>query len=57
MTHLIFVGEVGKLEGNNLDILGSNMWLGGVDQLVLWVSYNENPIRQHFILHVTILET
>ena len=32
-THLIFVGKVGKL--------GGNMWLWGVDQLVLWEIYTE----------------
>ena len=26
-------------------------------RLVLWVFYNEKTIQQHFILHVTILET
>ena len=49
MTRLIFVFEVGKL--------GGNIWLGGANQLVLWIFYNEKTIRQHFILQVTTLET
>ena len=49
MTCLIFLHEVGKL--------GGNMWVWGANQLVLWVFYNEKTIRQHFILHVTTLET
>ena len=36
--------------------LGGNMWLRGADQLVLWVSYNEKLVQQHFSLPVTTLE-
>ena len=32
--------------------LRGNMWLWGVDQLVLWVSYNRKSIQQHFMLHI-----
>ena len=49
MTHLIFVAKPGKL--------GGGMWLWGADELVLRELCNEKPILQHFILHVTILET
>ena len=57
MTHLIFVPEVGKLGVRNLGKLGGGMWLQGANQLVLWVFYNEKIIQEHFILHVTTLET
>jgi hypothetical protein len=57
MTCLIFLGEVGKLGGNNFSELGGGMWLWGAGQLVLWVFYNKKPIRQHSILSMTTLET
>ena len=38
--------------------ISCDMWLWGVDQLVLWVFYTgKKTIQQHFILHVTTLET
>ena len=37
--------------------LGGNMWVWGANQLVVWIFYNEKIIWQHFILHVTTLET
>ena len=57
MICLCFVGEVGKLGGNNLDKLGGDMWLWGADQFVLYVFYIEKPIRQQLIIPVTTLET
>jgi hypothetical protein len=46
---LDFVGRVGKF--------GGGIWLWGVDQLVLWIFYNEKLIRQYIMLRVTTLET
>ena len=57
MTRLICVIEVGILRSGNLGKLGGNMWLGCGNQLVVWVLYNDQTIRQHFILLVTTLKT
>ena len=42
MTRLNFVPDVGKL--------GGNMWLRGVDQLTLWIFYNEKSNSSTFNL-------
>ena len=57
-TPLIFVGEVGKLRGGKLGKVRGNMGLWDANQLVssTWF-YNEKLVQQHFILHVTSLET
>ena len=57
MTRLICVIEVGIFRSGNLGKLGGNMWLGCGNQLVVWVLYNDQTIRQHFILLVTTLKT
>jgi hypothetical protein len=49
MASLIFADMVSKL--------GSDMWLWGANQLVLWVFYNKMAIWWHFSSHVTTLET